>query len=391
MSRPTSHAAGAVGLISSLIVAVTALAGCSEKSDDPLVRSFGTDDVAKICDLRPGSCASGVDGRGEKAAVIAAVHELQLSFLEGDVDRLCSAMTRAADRSAGSFAHGQPKDCAANVRHGFRTIEQGGGWRSLANPPITGVTVRGDRATARVTHPRRRWPADVELVRQGGRWKLAAPIGLPVSLVRRRVVAARSRRFPPPRGRPLMPLDRDGRPCPALGDGRVEQHTNLILQPVPDSCRIRVEEGRMDFELLTGFGDFSFAKRCEISDFQVVVGRGGRTYMDWMNLTGPDGTGCGDVYRCPERPRVGTSALGKLAPWKGRLTADGHGGFVHTMDACVGTCVGNFTGRLTMHLRRRGGRWWLEADHARVGTSGFEFDGRVPVANEQLRIRTTAD
>lgn len=286
--------------------------------------------------------------------VAATVAKLQNALAAKDWRTICRHLTRPAHVQAGSVAHGLPTVyCAPDVRRAFGIVERGGGWRS-ARPAVT--QIRGG------------WRADVPFVEYGGRWKLGGFFGATPASVEAIERTARRRPFPGERGRPIEAVDGRGRPCGDLDQSAYPE--------ISGGCTFKVAARSAPIRMLTPFGDFKFSD-CRIS-YRVSVDAAGRTWTDRWAAADIDRPGCSDVDPCKAGPF-------DLHPWKGRLTADPRGGYLHVMDMCMRTCIGSFTGQLVMRMTRQGGRW--RARQTDDGASGFKIDGALAGAGDGFDLR----
>jgi hypothetical protein len=120
---------------------------------------------------------------------------------------------------------------------------------------------------------------------------------------------------------------------------------------------------RLRFTVRTLAGDMPFA-RC-LYNYDLQIDGSGRTLIDGMISAGKNP--CNDVRPCPNAKHT------DWLPWHGRIERRA-GGFIHRVDACVDTCLGQFKGELIMRLEERGGSWRATAVQSQVGSSGFVFD-----------------
>jgi len=338
--------------------------------------------VLVLCAPIAAGCGSDADGDGysepaQMAPVVGqglppeiqhpvteAIDRIQHAFEERDYKTLCALVTPRAARDAGEAAHGDATTCRRDVYRLFDLIHEGGGWRHAGAPRVTAVTEDGDRATAVVALDRR-WQAQVELARRDGRWQLDGLFG--TSLQRAVAVAAGvpDSTFPTEQGKPLAVANGDNAPCPDLSDAN--------YPTISGGCRLRVTGKVAPLTMLTPFGDFRF-DRCSIA-YTIRVDSSGRTWTEDFDVVGEVESACGDVSACYD-PKVNGGV-----PWRGRIHRERDDSYVHQMDACVRTCVGNFVGALNMQLED-GDDGWRATPIDGGGNSGFRFDNPLSVRGE---------
>jgi hypothetical protein len=289
--------------------------------------------------------------------VAEAIDRLQRAFLADDYDGLCAGMTREASRHAGQAAHGEVTTCGRDVRRLLALIRKGGGWRHAGAPRVVDVEADGSHATATVALDRH-WQARIPLTRAGGRWQLSGFFGAPPRRAQQTVGSIAASRFPPAEGTEAEVVDAAGTPCPDLS---TEQYP-----VISGGCRIDLSSRVGPLSVLTPFGYFKLDE-CSI-DLRIRVDGSGRTWTEAFEVSGPpESVACGDVNACYE-------ATGQLIPWRGRIHPADDDGFLHRVDMCLRTCVGNFIGELTFRFSRVDGGWRAEPVDG-GGDTGFRFDG----------------
>lgn len=315
-------------------------------------------------------CSSGDDEEPDlRQPVTAAIEKLQGAFAAGDMATICRHMTWTAKDQAGRVAHHFPTKCEPDVRRVFRIIRNGGGWSEAGAPTVERVRENGtDGAMATLVGPGG-WRADVPLVSRGGRWKLAGFFGLAPAQFERISAISRARPFPPPaRGSAVKAVDGGGRACETPADSDYPE--------ISGGCSLTVATDSVPIRMLTPFGDFKFDD-CGLS-YRVSVDGEGRTWTSDWNTVGTTGPGCSDVQACEGQGFDHN-------PWKGRLSNDGRGGYLHEMDMCMTTCIGLFAGRFVVRLTRDGRRW--SAAGTTRGATGFRLDGPLTVDGKGLALR----
>jgi len=297
----------------------------------------------------------------------ATVFHLQESFEAGDEDGICARMSRDAQRQAGKVAHGEPTTCQRDVARALHLIEEGGGWLEQARPRVVAMRSRGRSAT--VTLAAGRWRAEVPLVEESGSWRLASFFGMAPRPFARLQRATPRRSFPRP-GRSVTAADGSGSPCGALSAARYPR--------ISGGCVLRVS-GESTIQMMTPFGGFEFS-RCHIS-YRIHVDAEGRTWTDGWQVKYRPRSGCGDLWSC-----IRKDARVDYLPWKGRIRADGSGGFEHHMQLCLRTCIGPFAGVLVMRIASDpdGRRRRLASDDS--GTTGFRLADPLDVRGDRLAL-----
>lgn len=298
--------------------------------------------------------------------VTRTIDRLQRAFADEDYEGFCAWVTPSAARFAGEAAHGDATTCERDVRRLFNLIRKGGGWRHVGAPRVVDVKVDGPTATATVALDRR-WQAPIALARSDGRWRLNGLFGAAPKQAVRTALATEDTDFPPADD-PVEVSDGYGFRCPRLtGD----------YPRLDGGCRLELSGRTAPIDIVTPFGDFQFSK-CWIA-YDVRVDATGRTWTEEFEVEGgPENEGCADVGSCYDETR------GVGVPWRGRIYKDGDD-LIHRMDACIGTCVGYFVGRLTVRLERDGDRWRAEPVNG-GGKTGLRFvsplavKGRLDVA-----------
>lgn len=309
-------------------------------------------------------CSEQDEARDIAHPVAAAVAQLRDAFADEDVAAICGRMTKPAQKQAGEVAHGDATTCERDLRRAFKIVEDGDGW-SEEKPVVRRVEVRGDWATAKLKHGA--WIADVPLSRERGIWKLAGFFGADPAKFERMTNAWRGRPYPPATGKPLEAVDAGGNPCPDLSDERYPM--------LSGGCSFKVSTESAPIRMLTPFGDFKFSD-CSV-EYRVLVDRSGRTASDQWDFENDEQPGCSDI-----RPCVGGQ---NYLPWKGRLASDGDGGYLHRMDMCLRTCIGQFAGNFTMRLVRDDDGWRVEPTYQ--GDTGFKIDGDLAVSTLGFDLR----
>jgi hypothetical protein len=323
------------------------------------------------------SCADGSDSdvqpkAEDRRAVAGAIGAIQRAFDSRDMPAICARMTEEAKVGLGAFGHGATETCPKDLRDAFRVMGRNGGLRHAGEPRLARVAVDGDRATATVALGERR--ADVALVRRGERWKLGAFAGIPVKDALRLIETMPTRPYPAEAGVAVEAFDGQGRPCPV----------ELDPEEPTDDCVIDVSGDRVVATVLTQFGDFTFGT-CKVF-YWIHVDATGRT------LTFFDGdprgssraladAGCSDLDICY------SGASSNSARWKGRLRADGDGGFVNRVDGCFATWAGFFVSPLELRLTPTGDGMRVRLAGTRIGTTGLELTGSLRASAPALELR----
>jgi hypothetical protein len=302
-----------------------------------------------------------------RGPVTAAIHRLQRAFRAGDFDRLCANVTPEAARQAGEAAHGDASTCQKDLSRLFRLIRDGGGWRHRGAPRVVAVHSDGRHATATIALDRR-WQAAVPLERQAGRWKLSGLFGSQAGLAKREAAAIPGERFPAAGTPAVRVADADGSECRPLSARRYPR--------IGGGCRFVIRGEELPLTILTPFGDFEF-DRCSLTYITRVDGAG-RT---WTRIEASgSGQACGDVNTCLDH------ALDDEVQQRGRILAASHGSFVHRIDLCLNTCVGDFTGVHEIRLWHDGRRW-RAAPIDGGGASGFRYQQLLDVRGDLLIAR----
>jgi hypothetical protein len=307
-----------------------------------------------------------------KSPVTDAVNDLQDGFIAGRENQVCARMTKAARTQAGEMGHGDPTTCPRDVRRVVGMIGKGGGWRNEGKPRVDEVEVAGDRATATIALDDG-WRADIPFTKDARRWKLAGFFGTSPAHASKVGAAIQKASFPPPAGPGIEVSDGDGGRCTTPSVKRYPR--------ISGGCKLTASSREeLDMTVLTPFGDFKFDE-CTV-EYRIFVDGAGRTWTHDFDVAG-HGDACGDVNQCFDEDE-------DLLPWRGRIRDDGHGGFIHVMDVCLFTCVGQFTGELVMRLSQDGDRWRTELADA-DGATGFRFTGPLAVRSDGLEITAAGD
>jgi hypothetical protein len=306
-------------------------------------------------------CSIGDDTQSE-----AAIQELQTGFSTRDMAKICERLTPSARKQAGSVAHGFPTRCKSDVRRAFGLIEEGDGFGP--EPSVTRVRRDDKHAVATLTH-KGGWRADVPLTQEDGTWKLAGFFGAAPSTLDAIEKSARTSPFPPADGQPIKALDASGRPCGEFSDERYPF--------ISGGCMLTVSSRDVPFRMLTPFGDFKFGD-CSV-DYRLSIASDGRTWTQLWNVAGSSITGCSDIIDCRTPTR-------DWLPWKGRLSSDGKGGFLHQAQMCMRTCIGEFAGDFVTRLTHTDRGWRIEPTDK--GATGFKIDAALRAASGKgLRIQ----
>jgi hypothetical protein len=152
----------------------------------------------------------------------------------------------------------------------------------------------------------------------------------------------------------------------------------------PGASETVVRGGLLDFTALTLFGDQSLG-RCKV-DLQMRVDRDGAVTISDVEIVKrsldssvPGQAACGDLHPCGRSLNAPEEA--PTLPWHGRLRDPaGRPRNVIELDFCLDTCLGRFEGPVTLPLTTGPGRRVrLRARRARVGVSGLELSGDLPL------------
>lgn len=315
----------------------------------------------------------GGDADDERAAV-RTVAQVQRAFAAGNIDAVCAGMTPAARKQAGAFAHGRPGACGGDLREAF-AVAMPNAVRGTRPPPrVGGAVVDGSRASA-TAEADAGGRFQVPLERSAGRWRIASFFGTAPSAAKAAAAAGGRRPYPAASdGEAVEIADETGLPCfPLIVDSPTQVGGGCTLTVQGDAVRLLID---------TPFGRYDFGK-CTLL-YRVAAGPTGRAWTIDQNLDSPYNNGCADFLPC-------TNTAGENLPWKGRITAAADGGFRHEMAVCLDTCVGFYAGKLVLRLERRGGRWVVIADGARVGESGLALYGRMGLEPASTRLRRAAE
>jgi hypothetical protein len=303
-------------------------------------------------------------------ALTQVVHRLQDRFEAKDVDGICALMARRAEIAAGKVAHGTPTTCRRDVRKVLGMIEKGGGWLDDDAPWVAAVREGADpTATVSVGD----WRGEIPFVREAGEWKLAGFFGMDPKRFERYERGYPRRSFPSAGGSVSVSAE-GGESCEPTSDAR--------YPVISGGCVLRVTAKSVPVHMLTPFGGFKFSD-CSV-DYRVFVDGEGRTWTDEWTVEGSSESGCSDVNPCVRIHADGVTA--DRLPWKGRIVADGDGGFTHRMDMCVRTCIGNFTGDLVLDLEPGDGSAGWRVEQTDEGDSGFLLDESMDVEGEPIEI-----
>jgi hypothetical protein len=312
------------------------------------------------------------DGAPLGSSVAGAIEGLQSAFADEDMKGICALMTRAAQRQAGNIAHKNPTTCVRDVERVIGMIDRHGGWEGSESPRVTGVVGGGDRRIATL-EAKDGWRADVPFEKRGAKWKVHAFFGTSQRKLESTEKAMRDRPFPAAAADRVQATTATGKPCPPL---RVRRYPR-----VSGGCVIHLVSESEPVRMLTSFGDFKFSD-CAI-DYNIRVGPDGRTWIDRWEIAGTEETGCSDMNPCamPSSPLT-------YHPWKGRLRADGRGGFIHQVDMCMRTCAGLFVGDWITRFAHDDTGWRIAP--TTHGATGFLIDGEVSAVGKGLRLSALA-
>jgi hypothetical protein len=302
------------------------------------------------------------------SSVAGTVRELQGAFADEEFDGICALMTRSAQRQAGNIAHKDPTTCARDVERVIGMIDRHGGWEGSEPPRVVGAVGDGDRRTATL-EAKDGWRADVPFERERAKWKVDALFGISQRQQQSAEKAMRNTPFPAADADRVQARTLTGKPCPPL---------RVVSYPrVSGGCVLYLVSESEPVRMLTSFGDFKFSD-CVI-DYKIRVGPGGRTWIDRWEISGTSQSGCSDINPC-----VMSLSNVTYQPWKGRLRADGRGGFIHQVRMCMRTCVGLFVGDWVTRFESYGDAWRVTP--TRDGATGFLIDGQMPAVGEGLQL-----
>jgi hypothetical protein len=305
--------------------------------------------------------------------ITAVVEELQASFADRDVARICRLMTRAGAVEAGNVAHSTPTTCEKDVKKVFGMIDKGGGWLDAGTPRVAAVEEDGDKATAVLDIDG--WRATVPFERDDGDWKIASFIGMGAELLAAVQKDGREEAFAS-RGKGVRISTYGGYTCPPL--------LSDAYPKITGGCEIRVSDsGPVPVEMATPYGAFKFGD-CFV-DYRILADEQGRTWTDEWKVEGSGKSGCSDVGPCfDQRPNGRVDLL----PWAGRIVAGPDGELLHRTRMCVRTCIGMFAGEFVTRLVRDGDRWRIEPTDA--GATGFKLDAPLDVYGLPFQIKAAS-
>jgi hypothetical protein len=328
--------------------------------------------VAILMGCALASCGGGDAPDEPDHPAVDSVHELQELFADGDAGGVCALITRRAAIQAGEMGHGKPVSCRRDVVRAFTMIKEGGGWLNEDKPVVDDVETDGDLAWATLAARDDGWRARVPLRREAGRWKLDAFFGIREPEFARIEKAGPRRPFPQV-VRPVKALTADGAPCPAI--------TARDFPKVAGGCVLKAPTRTVPIEVLTPFGAFKFGD-CSVT-YKMHVDGSGKTWLADWEVDGSDTSGCSDISQCvvPGPSRVEPWVE---QPWRGQIRGDGSGGFVHHVDLCLNTCVGQFAGDFSMRLAPDGDRWRVQP--ADTGATGFRIAAPLPVSGAAMTL-----
>lgn len=251
-------------------------------------------------------------------------------------------------------------------------IAGGGGWLEGDKPRVAAVRTEGVRGWVTLTSDG--WRADVPFTRASGAWKLEGFFGLGLEHLERIERHAPQRPFPEPE-RPVNVSTERGKSCRATSDADYPR--------IAGGCEMRVTDKSVRVEMLTPFGGFAFGE-CSI-DYRLRIGGQGRTWTSDWAIEGTADSGCSDVEPCV----VQRGQVVHFLPWKGRVSGDGDGGFVHRADMCLRTCIGMFAGEYVLELTPADtpSGWRVGPDDA--GNTGFRLNDSMDATGDSLTISAT--
>jgi hypothetical protein len=139
-------------------------------------------------------------------------------------------------------------------------------------------------------------------------------------------------------------------------------------------CVVDMHGQGIDTTVRTVVGDMRFGS-CTY-EHNLRIDGSGRTLVEGMQPGGP--RPCNDMGACYHE---------EVEPWEGQIEVDRDGRLIHVVAACFDTCMGQFEGEMTFHLRRSGGVWRQRASEEQAGSSGYVLDGSWEMEQRSIDIR----
>jgi ketosteroid isomerase-like protein len=143
------------------------LAACGDSDD-------GGDGSADQGDrTADGDRSGGAGGSSDESRARATVERLYAGIRAGDADAVCSTLTAPAQKqvAAGAIGSGKAGSCADAFQQFLDAAEKQGGLNLTLKAKVERVTVKGDKAVAKVSFGKTR-AGEIPLVKQDGEWKL---------------------------------------------------------------------------------------------------------------------------------------------------------------------------------------------------------------------------
>jgi hypothetical protein len=131
--------------------------------------------IAGCGDDGGGEAGGGGATGGEEASARAAVEQMYAALQDMDAEAACAQLSEAGRRqiAAGGLG-GKTSSCPKSFERFFSAARKAGGFDQIENAEIGKVTVRGDKATAKVSFGEQGGAGDVPLVKEKGQWRLDA-------------------------------------------------------------------------------------------------------------------------------------------------------------------------------------------------------------------------
>jgi hypothetical protein len=121
------------------------------------------------------SGCGGSDGPTDEEQITSALTTYYKAFGTGDSGGACHELARETKEELEKAAGG--KDCSEVLDAALKRPDYAKVAPRLAGVKISAVTIAGDKATAKATVPGVGKPTTVPLLKEGGAWKIASPVG----------------------------------------------------------------------------------------------------------------------------------------------------------------------------------------------------------------------